>query len=469
MKYKCLLTAFTCTLGATLVWASTQIFRQYVERFQEEAVKTFATYVMQGERYPLQHALYDMRFRVLQEELGIGQRRETMECNRRRNFGTQILAEKQEFCQKYDFIIDLAKDQLAKVNVFNLVYSTVEPILLREIETRKARDTFRVWIHQKLNCLEDDYRCANNEREMLRRITKGKQEVLDAYHTVLMRLERKLYPDEITTAPVWSYAGQACKMVGASPHGEEKSGMAFIPGGTFKMGSQDGDVSEQPEREITLTGYWLDRCEVSNADYLNFVVKYPFLRRSTLSPKLHDGRYLRTWKDDLIVEYNVGSHPVTYVSWYAARYYCGALGKRLPSEAEWERAARDDKKNQPYGYGNDPVFLTEYAWYRLNSATMQRVVADRKPNDLGFFDMHGNVWEWVYDKFGPYNPEELVNPTGPIEGEYRVMRGGSRLSPPRYLRSGMRRDASPQSTWIDVGFRCAASAEFATVGIDRDK
>ncbi|MGA1559584.1 MAG: formylglycine-generating enzyme family protein, partial [bacterium] len=278
MKYKWLLTAIACTLGATLVWASTQIFRQYVERFQEEAVKTFATYVMQGERYPLQHALYDMRFRVLQEELDISQRRETMECNRRRNFGTEIPAEKQEFCQKYDFIIDLAKEQLATVSVFNLVYSTVEPILLREIETRKARDTFRVWIHQKLNCLEDDYRCANNEREMLRRITKGKQEVLDAYHAALMRLERKLYPDEITTAPVWSYAGQACKTVGVSPHGEERTGMVFVPGGTFKMGSPDGDTSEQPSREVTLTGYWLDRCEVSNADYLNFVMQDPFLR-----------------------------------------------------------------------------------------------------------------------------------------------------------------------------------------------
>jgi len=285
----------------------------------------------------------------------------------------------------------------------------------------------------------------------------------------LMRLERKLYPDEITTAPVWSYAGQACKAAGVSPHGEERTGMVFVPGGTFKMGSPDGDTSEQPTREVTLTGYWLDRCEVSNADYLNFVMQDPFLRRSSLPPKLHDGSYLRTWKDDLIVEYNVGSHPVTYVSWYAARYYCGALGKRLPSEAEWERAARDDKQNQPYGYGNDPVFLSDYAWYRQNSATMQRVVADRKPNDLGVFDMHGNVWEWVYDKFGPYNPEELVDPTGPLEGEYRVMRGGSRLSPPEYLRSGMRRDASPQSTWMDVGFRCAASAEITTAATDREK
>jgi formylglycine-generating enzyme required for sulfatase activity len=466
MKYKCLLTAFACTLGASLVWASTQIFRQYVERFQEEAVKTFATYVMKDERYPLQHALYDMRFRVFQEELGISQRRETMECNRRRNFGTEITEAKQEFCQTYDFIIDLAKEQLSTVSVFKLVYSTVEPILLREIETRKARDIFRVWIHQKLNCLEDDYRCANNEREMLRRITKGKQAVLNAYHAALVRLEKKLYPDEITTAPVWSYAGQACKIIGSSPHGEERIGMVFIPGGVFRMGSPDGDSSEKPAREIRLTGYWLDRCEVSNADYLNFVMRDPFLRRSSLPSTLHDGSYLRTWKDDLIVEYNVGSHPVTYVSWYAARYYCGALGKRLPSEAEWERAARDDKQNQSYSYGNDPVFLADYAWYRQNSATMQRVVADRKPSDLGVFDMHGNAWEWVYDRFGPYNQEELEDPTGPLKGEYRVMRGGSRLSPREYLRSGMRRDASPQSTWMDVGFRCATSAEFATVSTD---
>ena len=158
MNYKWLLAAIACAFGGALVWASTQIFRQYVERFQEEAIKTFATYVMKGERYPLQHTLYDMRFRVLQEELDISQRRETMECNRRRNFGTEIPEDKQEFCQTYDFIIDLVKEQLATVSVFNLVYSTVEPILLREIEARKSRDTFRVWIHQKLNCLKDDYR-----------------------------------------------------------------------------------------------------------------------------------------------------------------------------------------------------------------------------------------------------------------------------------------------------------------------
>ena len=82
---------------------------------------------------------------------------------------------------------------------------------------------------------------------MLRRVTKGKQEVLDAYHAALMRLERKLYPDEITTA-VWSYAGQACKEVGFH-HGEERTGMVFIPGGTFRMGNKDAVLRNSPHEK----------------------------------------------------------------------------------------------------------------------------------------------------------------------------------------------------------------------------
>ena len=463
MKHRWLLTALACFLGASLIWASTQAFRQYVDQFQVEAVKTFVGYVLKGERYPLQHALYDLRFRVLQEELGITQRRDTLECNRRRNFGTEIPEEKQEFCQKYDSLIDLAKEQVATVSVFNTMYSIVEPDLLREIEARKARDTIRVWIHQKLNCLNDDYRCANNERDLLRRLTQGRQEVIDAYKAALLRLEKKLYPDEIDTAPVWSYAGAACREEGISPHGEKRAGMVYVPPGSFQMGSETGEAEERPVHEVQLSGFWMDRCEVTNADYLNFVLRDPFLRRSAFPSRLHDGSYLRTWKDDLILEYNEGSHPVTYISWYAARYYCGALGKRLPSEAEWERVARDDKSGLPYGFGNDRVLLGDYAWFRENSTAMQRVVGDRRPTSLGIYDLHGNVWEWVYDRFGPYPEESVSDPIGPMDGEYRILRGGSRLSPAEYLRSAMRRDAAPRSTWPDVGFRCAASPDISAL------
>jgi formylglycine-generating enzyme required for sulfatase activity len=427
---------------------------------QEAVIKEFVGYLLKGERYPLQHTIYNLRFKVMQEELGITNRAETRECSLRRNLNVPVPEEKQEFCQKYDFIVDLAKEQLSTVSAFNVIYSVVEPNLIREIEAQKARDQFRVWLHQKLNCLDDEYNCGSSERGMLRRMAKGNQELIQTYRATLLKLEKKLYPDEIYSQPVWAYAGRECKTLGESPHGETREGMVFVEGGDFLMGSEDGFAEERPVREVTLSGFWMDRCEVSNAELLDFVARDPFLRKSAFPFRLQDGNYLRFWEDDLVVPFNQGSMPAVYVSWYAARYYCGAIGKRLPSEAEWEYAARSGRTQTSFGFGNDRVFLPDHAWYRSNSANMQHVIADRRPNDYGLYDMHGNVWEWVYDYYGSYDPEDTVNPVGPLSGEYRVMRGGSRQSPEEYLRTAMRRDASPRSTFADVGFRCAASAEF---------
>ena len=116
--------------------------------------------------------------------------------------------------------------------------------------------------------------------------------------------------------------------------------MRLIPAGLFKMGSKEGMPSEKPVREVYLDSFWIDKCEVTNYEFLNVVARHPFLRKSTFPQKYHDGNYLMSWDDDLIPEIGSELKPVVNVSWYAARHYCNFLGKRLISEAEWEMAVR---------------------------------------------------------------------------------------------------------------------------------
>ncbi len=205
--------------------------------------------------------------------------------------------------------------------------------------------------------------------------------------------------------------------------------MAFIRlcPGTFMMGSPKDEPSrdddEGPVHQVRVSAFDLGKFEVTNAQYRKF------------KPE-HKG------DDDL---------PAAYVSWHDAKAYCEKLGYRLPTEAEWEYAARADTRTR-WSFGDDEEQLGLHAWYGENSDIKAHPVGTRKPNPWGLHDMHGNVWEWVADWYGPYPGEPQV---GPSEGKYRVLRGGAFGGPSRFLRSAFRGWGEPELRGDYFGFRCA--------------
>ena len=430
-------------------------FQKLVIDFQQIAISDFVGYTVRGERYPLIHAISELRYRVFSEKLGINSRSETKACSHHRSYGGEVPASQEKFCKDYDALVDLAKKSIVQTLFFEKIYLGAEPFLLNEIERQRARDPIRVWIRQKLNCLNDKYRCGRNERMMIKRVTNFDPAVINTYIRILKNLEKKLFPEELTAAFIKTKDLETlCGFADSRNQKDQKPGMILIDSGKFKMGSTKGMLDEKPKLEIELDSFWIDKCEVTNYQYLLVTAQNPFLRKSTFPLNFHDGNYLRNWSDDLVPKIGSELEPVTNVSWYAARHYCNYVGKRLPSEAEWEMAARAGIDSE-YSSESSVENLKDYAWFRENSGGYVHTTAQKISNPNGLFDIHGNVWEWVYDWFGMYQNRKRRNPQGPEIGKYRIMRGGSWSDPAEYLRSSMRRDALPTSTHNNVGFRCA--------------
>ena len=202
-----------------------------------------------------------------------------------------------------------------------------------------------------------------------------------------------------------------------------------ICAGEFLMGSSEDDSlaadDEKPAHKVSLSEYWIGKAEITNAQYRRF------------KPE-HRG------KDQL---------PVTNVGWYDAQAFCQRFGDGLPTEAQWEYAARAGS-SAAYSFGDDESKLKEYAWYGGGRWRRKQPVGTKKPNRWGLHDMHGNVWEWVADWYGEYSGELQENPRGPESGKYRVVRGGNiNRKKPKWLRSALRVwDNVDGNTFI--GFRC---------------
>jgi Sulfatase-modifying factor enzyme 1 len=201
--------------------------------------------------------------------------------------------------------------------------------------------------------------------------------------------------------------------------------------GTFTMGSAEStEDDEKPAHQVTLSEFWIGKTETTNKQYRSF---HP----------------TQQGDDDL---------PVANASWFDAQEACKHFGGRLPTEAEWEYAARAGAQTA-WSFGDDETLLREHAWYSAGSDETLHPVGTKKPNAWGLYDMYGNVWEWVADWFSPYPADPQSNPNGPATGEARVLRGGAFNHPSTSLRSAFRGKGSTGTEVHGgvIGFRCARS------------
>lgn len=283
-------------------------------------------------------------------------------------------------------------------------------------------------------------------------------------------------------------------------------GMILIEGGEFLMGTNGSEGftadGESPVHKVKIDSFYIDPYSVTNAKFAEFIddtgyeteaekFGWSFVFYSFLSPQIAQtvtqvvqnapwwypvkGAY---WKhpegsgSSIVQRMN---HPVTHISWNDAQAYCSWAGKRLPTEAEWEYAARGGLESKIYPWGNK---LKPNGKHRCNiwqgefpkTNTKQdgyigtAPVDSYTPNGFGLYNVVGNVWEWCSDWFNPtyYSKGEMNNPTGPSIGNTRVMRGGSYLCHKSYCnryRVAARSSNTPDSSSGNIGFRCVADTD----------
>ena len=196
----------------------------------------------------------------------------------------------------------------------------------------------------------------------------------------------------------------------------------FVEGGSFQMGSAEGQADERPLNNVRVDGFYMSKYEVTQGEYVSVMGQNPS-------------------------RFQGDNRPVEKVSWYDAVKYCNALsaqegrqpvyeingsrvtvdwnanGYRLPTEAEWEYAARGGNKSGDYEYAGSGN-VGRVGWSDNNSGDNTRDVGGKSPNELGLYDMSGNVWEWCWDWYGGYTEGSKTNPQGPNRGSARVLRGG---------------------------------------------
>jgi formylglycine-generating enzyme required for sulfatase activity len=246
---------------------------------------------------------------------------------------------------------------------------------------------------------------------------------------------------------------------------ETGSRMVYIPGGLFRLGSEDGEADEQPSKMVRLDPYYLDETEVTNRAYAQCVAA------EVCKPPARNSAAFRTSYYD---SGEFSDYPVIYVNWHQARQFCEWRGARLPSEAEWEMAAGFDpeqgiKSQYPWGDQFDGTLLN-YCESNCYNGEKQDPNYDDGYGDtapvgtypegrsaLGAYDMLGNVMEWTndwYDRaYYSYAPES--NPLGPAEGFAKSVRGGSWLSSREELGVSTRTFYDPNEVRTNIGFRCA--------------
>ncbi len=245
-----------------------------------------------------------------------------------------------------------------------------------------------------------------------------------------------------TGGTTWQSAPAALRIFGADgPLGS----MVAVPAGTFRMGTNTANLDAGPEHPVALRAFEIDRFEVTAGEFREFVRAKNYQSGAEQAGKPWD----QTWRVDL-----AGSrleHPARFITHFDAFNYCAWRGKRLPTEAEWEYAARGgDGRAYPWGATFEPTRVAANDTYAVG-----RNAENLSP--FGVYDMAGNVWEWVEDRYKPdfySQPGANDNPRGPDQGDQRVIRGGSFTNAADDMRTFQRVKADPPAVNRDVGFRC---------------
>ena len=271
--------------------------------------------------------------------------------------------------------------------------------------------------------------------------------VLGSAAVVAIVLGVQLLPDRGTTNPA-SGLGDAARTTESSEPPESASGTSgtvvpsppagsvdplnrpvWIEGGTFQMGITDGESDERPVHPVTVSGFWIQEHEVTNEEYRRFIPGHSF-------PAGQE------------------RHPVVNVNWQQAMDYAGSLGGSLPTEAQWEFAARGTAgRTYPWGEAAPTCALAQMFGCDGDAIAVMSRPAGATPE--GVHDLAGNVWEWVKDWYGPYPSAAQTDPNGPASGSSRVMRGGSFRYDPNLLRGSFRSYREPGYVSANRGFRVA--------------
>lgn len=244
--------------------------------------------------------------------------------------------------------------------------------------------------------------------------------------------ESRSYTDP-TTGMEFVYVPGGCYLMGNPVLEKKSSGGGFF--WYLQMGGNSGELEkdEKPVHEVCVDGFYMGKYEVTQKEYRQIVGKNPSI--------FHGDR-----------------NPVEQVNWQDTQVFIDQLAQRsgreyrLPTEAEWEYAARSGGKSEKYAGGDD---IDAFAWYDEIQAKGTRPVGGKLPNGLGLYDMSGNVWEWCHDWYDKeyYGVSPKDNPSGPSSGEYRVFRGGAWNSFPRLTRTVKRRYLPPNNRNFTLGFR----------------
>ena len=216
--------------------------------------------------------------------------------------------------------------------------------------------------------------------------------------------------------------------------------MVAVDGGSFNMGSNEGDADEKPIHTVTVSSFKIGKYEITQAQWKAVMKTNPSYRSGCSTCPVETVSF--TEIQDFIEELN----------------YKTGKKYRLPTEAEWEFAARGGNNSNNYSYSGSST-LSKVAWAKENSESKTHPVGELRPNELGLYDMAGNVWEWCSDWYGEdyYSNSPSNNPKGPVSGINRVLRGGSGTDSATYCRVARRDNFDPAYRHILTGFRVVLS------------